>query len=102
MRPRRAAAARGSRTGSGNRPSARHRPGGGGSDAEQHHQRVAIDIAGLEPGGELRAAHDRGGEAVRAEAVDRALVAALPEEAADPHGGTDEDEIVELVEIPFV
>src|SRR5690554_5530753 len=52
----------------------RHRPSGGGGDAEQHHQRVAVDIARLEAGGELRAGGDRRGGAVRAEPVDRPLV----------------------------
>ncbi len=37
----------------------RHRPGGGGGDAEQHHQRVGVEIAGLDAGGERRARRPR-------------------------------------------
>ena len=47
-------------------------------------------------------ANDRRRRAIGPEAVDRAFIAALPEQAAEPHGGPDEDEVVELVEIPFV
>ena len=70
--------------------------------AEQHHQRIAVEIARLEPRGDAVAEADRTGRAVRAEAVDRPLVAALPEQMAEPHRRADEDAVVELVEIPFV
>ena len=70
--------------------------------AEQHHQRIGVEIAGLEAGGDLRAGDDRRGGAVRAEAVDRALIAALPEQPAEPDGRADEQDVVELVEVPFV
>ena len=82
--------------------SPRHRPGHGGGDAEQHHQSVGVEIAGLDARGEAGAGEDRGGGAVGAEAVDRALVALLPEQAAEPDRGADEQDVVDLVEIPFV
>ena len=72
-------------TGSGNRArSSRHRPGRGRGDAEQHHQRIGVEIAGLQPRGEPGAADDQRGDPVGPEAVDRALVALLPEQPAEP------------------
>ncbi len=59
-------------------------------------------IAGLQldhPAGHV---DDAGGDAVRPEAIDDGAVAAFPEQAAEPEGRADEDEVVELVEIPFV
>src|SRR3546814_4803039 len=68
-----------------------HRPGCGSGNAKQHHQRIGIDIAGLEPPGRDAAARHHGGHAVGAEAVDRADVALLPEEPADSERRTHED-----------
>src|SRR5215831_11196334 len=39
---------------------------------------------------------------MRPEAVDRAFVTAMPQQPADPERGPHEDEVLELVEIPFV
>src|SRR4051812_19449136 len=39
---------------------------------------------------------------MRAEAVDRPLVTAVPEQPSEPQRGAHEQEIVQLVEIPFV
>src|SRR3546814_5290389 len=76
-----------------------HRPGCGSGNAKQHHQRIGIDIAGLEPPGRDAAARHHGGHAVGAEAVDRADVALLPEEPADRERRTHEQHVVQLVEI---
>ena len=74
------------------------RPG----DPDQHRKGVVIEVAGLD-------LHDVAGDiehprrdAVRAEAVDDVAVALLPEEVADPLRRTDEDEVIQLVEVPFV
>src|SRR3546814_11715162 len=67
----------------------------------QHHQRIGIDIAGLEPPGRDAAASHHGGHAVGAEAVDRADVALLPEEPADRERRKHEQHVVKHVEIPF-
>ena len=62
-----------------------HEPGDERRDADQHGEGVVIEIAGLQP-------HDVAGhveharrDAVRPEAVDQPAVAALPQEAAEPH-----------------
>src|SRR5688500_2390826 len=60
----------------------RYRPGDRGGQAEQHHQRIGIDIARLQPRGDPAAAYHQRRQAVGAEPVDRPLIALLPEEAA--------------------
>ena len=61
-----------------------------------------VDVAGLQQGGEPRAGLGRERGAVRAEAVDGATVALLPQAAADDHGGAHEEPVVQLVEQPLV
>src|SRR3954470_23193563 len=60
--------------------SGRHRPGCGGGKAEQHHQRISIDIAGLQPPANDCACLYHPGGTVRTEPIDRVLIAAFPEE----------------------
>src|SRR5262245_9518905 len=83
-------------------PRAEHEPGDQTCDADQHRKRVVIERAALQP-------HDIAGDveharrdAVRTEAVDDGAVALLPEEGAEPLRRTDEDDVVELVEVPLV
>jgi hypothetical protein len=61
-----------------------------------------VEIAGLQlhrlPGD----VDDAGGDAVGPEPVDDRAVARLPQEMADALGGADEQEVVQLVEIPLV
>ncbi len=68
----------------------------------QHHQRIGIKIARLEPAGDLAAGDDQPGHAIGAEAIDRALIAALPEHPAEREGRANEEKIVELVNIPLM
>src|SRR5690348_3636183 len=79
-----------------------NRPARGADQAQQHYKRVGIEIARLKPRGDAVADTDRKGRAVRAEPVDRLLVTAVPEEAAEPQRRADEDAVVQLVEVPFV
>ena len=62
-------------------------PGRGADQAEQHDQRIAIDIARLQPRGEAVADADRIGRAMRAEAVDRALIARFQRKRPSPIAG---------------
>ena len=57
------------------------RPARRADQAEQHDQRIGIDIARLDARRDPVADADRKSRAVRAEAVDRLLIAALPEQA---------------------
>src|SRR5687767_3043227 len=67
--------------------SPRHRPGRSTRKSEQHHEGIGIDITRLQPPRRSPRARDERGDAVRPEAVDRALIALLPEEAANREGG---------------
>ena len=60
------------------------RPARGADQAEQHHQSVGIEVARLQPRRDPVAGGDRDRRAVRTEAVDRALVTAVPQQAAEP------------------
>src|SRR6187402_3778150 len=71
----------------------RHCPGGRRGKAQQHYQGIGIDIARLQPAADDRAGLDHPGGAIGAEAIDNALIAGLPEEAADREGGANEQEI---------
>ena len=84
------------------RDSPEQKPGDERRDADQHGEGVVIDVAGLQPHDVARHVDDARRDAVRPEAVDDAAVAALPEQPAEPEGRAHEDEVVELVEIPFV
>src|SRR5689334_7106796 len=67
-------------------------------DAQQHYERIVIDVAALQPAGPTT---DRVGERrdpVRPEAVDDLLVAALPEQVAQELGPAHEGRLVDLVE----
>src|ERR1700761_126770 len=79
-----------------------HEPGDQAGDADQHREGVVIEIAGLDlydVAGDVE--HPRR-HAVGTEAVDDGAVAFLPELIADPLGRPHEDQVVQLVEIPFV
>src|SRR3569623_1535746 len=68
--------------------------------AEQHHEGVVIDIAGLDAPHALAGQIGDEGDAVRPQAVDQLLVPALPEQVAEQLRASYEDEVVELVEVP--
>lgn len=70
--------------------------------AEQHHEGVEIDIAGLEAAQTAREFPRQPGHAVGPAAVDDLHVADLPEQVADRPGAAHEDEVVDLVEVPLV
>src|SRR5205085_11897893 len=99
---RQAAAGSGSRATARSSPRPPDGPAGSADQTEQHDHGVAVEVTGLKPGGDFVANADGISRAVRAEAVDRAFVALLPEQAAEPHRRADEDRVVQLVEIPFV
>jgi len=61
-----------------------------------------IDVAALQPHDIARHIDDARRDAVRPEAVDNEAVAALPEQPPDPERRANEQEVVNLVEIPFV
>src|ERR1700759_1220722 len=79
-----------------------HDPGDQACDADQHREGVMIEIAGLnldDVAGDVE--HPRR-YAVGTEAVDDGTVALLPELIADPFGRPHENQVVQLVEVPFV
>src|SRR6516162_6642817 len=69
--------------------------------ADKHDEGVVIDIAGLQPPRPLRQIARDCGYAVGPQAIDDRAVAPLPEQAADLLRRIDEEEVVELVEIPL-
>src|SRR3954463_7096422 len=83
-------------------PHEQHEVGHECRHADQHHERIVVQVAALEAtqhaGNVLRA----GSNAVRAQSVDRGTVALLPEDAADRQRRLHEHRIVQLVEIPLV
>src|SRR3984893_7967027 len=79
-----------------------HEPGDQAGDADQHRKGVVVEVAGLDlddVAGDVE--HPRR-HAVGTEAVDNGAVALLPELVADPFRRPHEDQVVQLVEIPFV
>src|SRR5690349_1501613 len=78
------------------------KPGRKGYHTQQHGQRIMIDIAGLQLDRTTAGIQHAGGNAIRTQPVDHRAVTALPQEAAQPEGGTHEQEIIQLVEVPFV
>src|SRR3546814_9900720 len=61
-----------------------------------------VDIARLQRRGAACQPHHGRGKAVGPEAVDDLAVTLLPQHAAEPHRRADEDEVVDLVEVPLV
>ncbi len=61
-----------------------------------------IEVAALELDGAAGDIEHPCRNAVRAQAVDDGPVALLPEEVAEPLGGADEQEVIQLVEVPLV
>ena len=84
------------------RPSAEHEPGDERRDADHHGEGVVVEIAGLQSHHVARDAQHPLRHAVGPEAVDQPAVAVLPQEAAEPHRRPDEDDVIELVEVPLV
>src|SRR5262245_10619668 len=80
----------------------KHEPCHEGGDTDQHGEGIVEEIAGLQPYHSLGDIEDARRDAVRTEAVDQPAVALLPQEAAEPLGRIDENEVIELVEIPLV
>ena len=70
--------------------------------ADHHGEGVVIEVAGLQTHDAAGHVAHRRGHAIGPEAVDDEAVALLPQEAAEPHGRTHEDEVIELVEVPLV
>src|SRR5262245_60896153 len=83
-------------------PAREHEPGDEQRRADQHGEGVVVEVAGLQPHGIAGDVEDARRDAVRPEAVDQPAVAAAPQQAAEPDGGTHEEEVVELVEVPLV
>src|SRR5207247_3950503 len=81
---------------------AEHEPGDKSGNPHQHREGVVIEIAGLDLHDVTSDIEDPCGHAVRTEPVDDIAIALLPEETPDPFRRTHEDEVVELVEVPFV
>src|SRR3546814_10951682 len=65
-------------------------------------KRISINITRLQPDRETGPPSDERGGAIGTETVDGAFIPALPEEEPDRAGGLHEEDVVELVEIPFV
>src|SRR3546814_2487938 len=63
---------------------------------------MSINITRLQPDREPGPPLDERCGAIGAEAVDGPLIPALPEEAAGREGGLHEQDVKELVEIPFI
>src|ERR1700731_2026266 len=77
-------------------------PGRQRGSAKQHREGVMVDVAGLQAHRVPGDIKNAGREAVRPETVDDRAVAAPPEQATDSEGRTDEQEVVEFVEVPLV
>src|SRR5206468_992150 len=78
------------------------RPARSPDEAREHHKRIGIEITRLKPVRDPVAKTDSISRAMRTEAIDDALVTAVPEPAADPERWTHEDNFEEFVKIPFV
>src|SRR6202051_3778091 len=77
-------------------------PGRQRGGAKQHRESVMVDIAGLQAHRTAGDVEDARRDAVRSEAVDDHAVTALPKQTADCESRTNEEEVVEFVEVPFV
>src|SRR5579859_343669 len=77
-------------------------PGYESRHADQHGEGVVVEIAALQRADLAGDALGGGGDAIRTDAVDQGAVTALPEGTAELEGRTDEQEVVQLVEIPLV
>src|SRR4029078_12030920 len=103
--PRRTTAGTGQRRESANSsvaPRRKHEPGDEGRSADQHRKGVVVEIARFQP-------HDVAGDvknarryAVRPKTIDQPAVAALPQQPPKPFGRANENDLIELVEIPLV
>src|SRR5687767_7564293 len=82
--------------------SPRDHPADRADQADQHHQRVAVEVARLQANRGSAALLHRPGKAIGPETIDRPLVTALPQQTPEPERGPDEDRVVEFVEVPLV
>ena len=83
-------------------PPGRDRPGEQRGDADQHGEGIVVEVAGLQLDDARGDVLHPVAEALDDGLVDQPVVEALPQRRADPHRRTDEDEVVELVEVPLV
>src|SRR5260370_27364345 len=65
-------------------PAAKHEPGDESRNADQHGERIAVHVAGLQAHNGARDVQDPRRDAVGTEAVDQPAVAALPQQATKP------------------
>src|SRR5690242_10529442 len=79
-----------------------HDVGDQGSDADQHGKGVVVEVPGLQADDAIGHVDHPSRDAVRAETVDQPTVALLPQEASEPLRRADEEDVIELVEIPLV
>src|SRR5215510_2001369 len=74
-------------------PSAEHEPGDERRHADQHGESVVVEITGLQPYHAARHVEHAGRDTVRPEAVDQPAVAVLPQHAAQPQRGPDDQKV---------
>src|SRR6516165_12800200 len=82
--------------------SVEHEPGNERRKTDQHCEGIMIEVSGLQSyniAGDIQHARR---DPVRTKPIDQPAVAALPQQSADPKGGSHEYPVVNLVEIPFV
>src|SRR5262245_30062756 len=83
-------------------PSAEHEPGDECGNAYQHGKGIMVEIAGLQPHHAAGHVEHARGDAVRPKAVDQPAVAVFPQRAGQPQGRANDQEVVDLVEVPLV
>src|SRR5262245_26839400 len=79
-----------------------HEPCDEQRSADQHGERVVVEVAGLQPHDTAGDVDDPSRHAGEPAAVDQPAVAAAPQQAGEPDGGTHDEEVVDLVEVPLV
>src|SRR5690242_15401505 len=79
-----------------------HEPCDEQRSADQHGERVVVEIARLQSHHVAGDVDDARRDAVRPEAVDQPAVAAAPQQAGEPQHRPHDEEIVDLVEVPLV
>ena len=83
-------------------PRREHEPGDKGRGPNQHGEGVVIQITGLQTHHVAGDVEHACRHAVRPKTVDQPAIAALPQQAAEPLRGPDEDQVIQLVEVPFI
>src|SRR5688572_26588012 len=69
--------------------------------ADQHHERIVVEVAALETAQHARHVLRPRRDVVRAETVDHRTIALLPQDAADHERRSDGKRVVDFVEVPF-